>query len=138
MLSIFVRSASMESVVLEITQSASASTTGPPNQRKKRTLLGKIRLFALSVVLVSLVAVQPRVFPHVVGALFQFEAWRNGISLSIGRIEADLFEPIVLRDTVWTYRAETGAVSRLEIRRTRAWLSWSNIFPTPVSSWIRS
>ena len=124
--------------VPETIQSAGGSTTSPGKQRKKRSLLGKIRLVALCVVLVLLVTVQPRVFPHVVGALLRFEAWRNGISLSIGHIEADIFEPIVLRDTVWTYRAETGAVSRFEIRRARAWFAWSNIFPAPVSNWVRS
>jgi hypothetical protein len=113
-------------------------TSGSGERRKKRSLLGKIRLAALCVILVLVVAIHPRVFPGIIGALFHFEAWRNGVSLSMGRIKADLFQPIVIEKAVWTYRAETGAVTRVEIPRTRAWLAWSNIFPAPVSGWLRS
>jgi hypothetical protein len=123
---------------LQPVQSTDAGQPGPPTARRKRGLLGKIRLGALCVILVLLTAVQAPVFPHIVGALLQFGAWRNGVSLDIGQINATPFEPIVLRDTVWTYRAESGAVTRLEIRRARAWLAWSNLFPEPVSGWIRS
>lgn len=119
-------------------QSSDGGSSGSNGRRKKRGLLGKIRLAALCLILVLLVAIHPRVFPSIIGALFQFEAWRNGVSLSIGRIRADLFEPIVFENTVCIYRAETGAVTRLEIRRARAWLAWSNIFPAPVNGWIHS
>ena len=119
-------------------ESVADGATRTSKPKKKRSLLARVRFAFLCVVLVLLVMVHPRVFPHVIGGLFRFEAWRNGVSLDVGRIEAGLFDPVVLRDTVWTYRAETGAVTRVEIRRARAWLAWGNIFPEPIAGWIRS
>ena len=101
-------------------------------------MLARLRLLVLCAVLVLLVAVQVPVFPHVVRAVLKFRAWQSGAVLSMGRIEGNLFEPVVIHNLLWTYRAETGAVTRVEIRRARAWLAWSNIFPAPVAGWVRS
>ena len=109
-----------------------------PKERKKRSLLGRIRLALLVMILLVLVAVQAPVFPHVAGALLRFTAWRDGASLHFRGIEGSLFKPVILHHAVWTYHAESGAVTSIEIRRARAWLVWSNVFPAPVSGWIRS
>ncbi len=101
-------------------------------------MLARLRLLLLCVVLLLLVAVQVPVFPHVVRFFLKFRAWQSGVTLSMGKIEGNLFEPVVVHDLLWTYRAETGAVTRVEIHRARAWLAWSNIFPAPVAGWIRS
>jgi len=114
-----------------------ASSTGR-RQKKKRGLLARLRLALLCAILLLLIAVQAPVFPHVVRTILAFRAWQNGVTLSIGKVEGNLFEPIVLRDLFWSYCADTGAVTRIEVRRARAWLAWSNIFPAPVSTWIRS
>jgi len=109
-----------------------------PRPKKKRSLIARLRLLLLCVVLLLLIALQAPVFPHVVRAILMGRAWQSGITLSIGKVEGNLFEPIVLRNVLWSYRAETGAATRLEVRRVRAWLAWSNVFPAPVSNWIRS
>ena len=92
----------------------------------------------LCAMLLLLIAAQAPVFPHVVRAILKVRAWQNGVALSIGAVEGNLFEPIVMRDVLWSYRAETGTVTRVELRRARAWLAWSNVFPAPVGGWIRS
>jgi hypothetical protein len=97
-----------------------------------------VRLFLLWVVLVLCIAVQAPVFPHVVRAVLKFRAWQSGATLEMGSVEGNLFEPVVLRDVFWSYRADTGAETRVELRRVRAWLAWSNIFPAPVAGWLRS
>lgn len=115
-----------------------AGTSARTRPTKKRSLFARLRLVLLCTILLLLIAVQAPVFPHVVRALLKFRAWQNGVALSLGKVEGNLFEPIVLHDVLWTYRAETGAVTRIDLRRARAWLAWSNVFPAPVSDWIRA
>lgn len=125
--------------MIEKSESATAGSSSPrPPQKKKRGLLARLRLLLLCVVLLLLVAVQTPVFPHVVRGVLKFRAWQAGASLSMGVVEGNLFEPVVIHNLLWTYRADTGAVTRVEMRRARAWLAWSNIFPGPVAGWIRS
>ncbi len=125
--------------MIENSESAAASESpAAPRRKRSRGLLGRIRLFLLCATLLLLIAVQSVVFPHVVRGVLKFRAWQSGAALSMGRIEGNLFEPVVIRDLRWTYRADTGAVTRVEIRRARAWLAWSNIFPAPAAGWVRS
>jgi hypothetical protein len=124
---------------MEKTESATAEPASlGPRRKKKRGMLARLRLLVLCVVLLLLIAVQAPVFPHVVRVVLKFRAWQSGVTLAMGRIEGNLFEPVVINDLLWTYRAETGAVTRVEIRRARAWLAWSNIFPAPMAGWVRS
>ncbi len=115
-----------------------APASREPRRRKKRGLLARLRLLLLTAVMLLLVAVQAPVFPHVVRAALHFRAWQDGATLSMGAIEGNLFEPVVVHDLVWSYHADAGAVTRVEVRRARAWLAWSNIFPAPVAGWVRS
>ena len=125
--------------MIENPESAAANaSTAVPRKKRKRGLLGRLRLLVLCAVLLLLIALQAPVFPHVVRAVLKFRAWQSGASVSMGEIEGNLFEPIVIRHLLWTYRADAGAVTRVEIRRVRAWLAWSNIFPAPVAGWVRS
>ena len=124
--------------MIENPESAAASASPVvPRRKKKRGFFARLRLFVLCVVLLLLVAVQAPVFPHVVRAVLKFRAWQSSAVLSMGAIEGNLFEPVVIHNLLWTYRADTGAVTRIEIGRTRAWLAWSNIFPAPVAGWVR-
>ncbi len=117
-----------------------APSAGSPGRkpRRRRGFLAKVRVLLLWLVLVLLVAVQAPVFPHVIHGILKLDAWRKGISIQVGAVEGSLFDPVVLRDSVWSYRSETGAITRIEAKRTRAWFAWSNIFPEPFSRWIRS
>ena len=125
--------------MIEKSESATAEPSSPRRrQRKKRGLLARLRLLVLCALLLVLVAAQAPVFPHVVRAVLRFRSWQSGATLSMGTVEGNLFEPVVIRNLLWTYRAETGAVTRVEIRRVRAWLAWSNVFPAPVAGWVRS
>ena len=125
--------------MIEKSESATTEPSSPRRrQRKKRGLLARLRLLVLCALLLVLVAAQAPVFPHVVRAVLKFRSWQSGATLSMGTVEGNLFEPVVIRNLLWTYRAETGAVTRVEIRRVRAWLAWSNVFPAPVAGWVRS
>ncbi|MEQ1851509.1 MAG: hypothetical protein ABMA01_07945, partial [Chthoniobacteraceae bacterium] len=114
-----------------------AASAVAPGKKKKRSLFGRIRLALLLLILLAVVAIQPPVFRQIVGTALRFAAWRDGESLQFGRITGSIFEPVVLRNVVWTRHAESGAVTRIEILRARAWLAWSNIFPGAVSESIR-
>lgn len=117
---------------------AASEVPAAPRKRKRRGFVARLRLFVLWVVLLLCIAVQAPVFPHVVRACLKFRAWQSGATLAMGTVEGNLFEPVVIHDLFWSYRAETGAETRIEIRRTRAWLAWSNIFPAPVAAWVRA
>ena len=119
---------------------SAAATSNPsaPRVKRKRGLLARIRCTILLCILLVLIAVQAPVFPHVVRGILKFRAWQGGASLSMGAIEGNLFEPVVVRDLLWTYRADTGAVTRVEMKRMRAWIAWSNIFPAPVAEKVRA
>ena len=92
----------------------------------------------LWLVLLVLIAVQSPVFPHVVRGVLVFDAWRKGAELRVGRVSGSLFEPVILSEAYWHYTSETGGVTRVEVRKARAWLAWSNVFPEPVSGWLRA
>jgi hypothetical protein len=125
--------------VIENSESAATSENVPaPRAKKKRGLLARLRLLLLCIVLLLLIAAHAPVFPHIVRAVLKFRAWQSGATISMGTVEGSFWEPVVIHNLLWTYRAETGAVTRVEIRRTRAWLAWSNVFPAPVSGWVRS
>ena len=125
--------------MIENPESAAASASpAAPRGKRERGLLARIRLVLLCIVLLLLIAMQAPVFPHVVRGILKFRAWQSGAALSMGVIEGNLFEPVVVHDLLWTYRADIGAETRVEIRRARAWLAWSNIFPAPVAGWVRS
>ncbi len=106
--------------------------------RKKRGFFGKLRLLFLWLVLVVCIAIQAPVFPHIVRCIVKVEAWRRGVNVSIGAVEGSLFDPVVLRNSVWSYASPTGAQTRLEIRSARGWFAWSNVFPAPLAGWVRS
>jgi hypothetical protein len=130
---------SLRAAVIENSESAAASAnSSAPFRKKKRGFFLCLRLFVLWIVLLLLIAVQAPVFPHIVRGILKFRAWQSGVALSMGAIEGNLFAPVVVHNLLWTYRADTGAVTRVEIRRARAWLAWSNVFPAPVSGWIRA
>ncbi len=124
--------------MIENPESAASESPAVPRRKRARGVLARVRIFLLCLVLLLLIAVQAPVFPHVVRGILNFRAWQSGATLSMGRIEGNLFESVVIRDLLWTYRADTGAVTRVEVRRARAWLAWSNIFPAPVAGWVRS
>ncbi len=105
---------------------------------KKRGFLGKLRLLVLWLILIVCIAIQAPVFPHVVRAYIKVESWRHGIDAQIGAVEGTIFEPIVVRDSVWSYASLTGATTRMEVRRARGWFAWSNLFPAPLAGWIRT
>lgn len=122
----------------KLESAAIGATPKPSTGRNKRSLLGKLRLTLLVLILLVLVAAQAPVFPHVVGTVLRIAAWGDGASLRIGKVEGGIFDPVIVQDALWTYRADSGAVTRIEVRRARAWLAWSNVFPEPVSGWIRT
>ncbi len=119
---------------------AAIKPVAPAEKRpiRKRGFVAKLRLLFLWLLLFVCIAVQAPVFPWIVRLVVHIEAWRKGSEISIGSVEGSIFDPIVLRDTIFTYHSETGAVTRMEARRARATFAWSNVFPEPVSNWVRN
>ncbi len=128
----------MTTNVSEFPASTAAPTAAASNPRSKRGLFSRIRLFILWLVLMGLIAIQAPVFPHVVRGLLLADAWRKGVNLHIGRVQGSLFEPVILSEAYWHYTPETGGATRVEVRKVRAWFAWSNIFPEPISNWVRA
>lgn len=93
-------------------------------------------MLVLWLVLLLLIAVQAPIFPHVVHCVLKLEAWRNGITVSIGKVEGSLFDPVVLRDSVWRYRTISGTTTTVQIKRARASLAWSKFLPESAGRWI--
>ncbi len=65
------------------------------------------------------------------------EAWRNGVSLTIGQLAGSAFEPLVVTDSVWTFRGKMGAVTRVEIGRAEMRFSWKELFRGDRDRWFQ-
>lgn len=117
---------------------AASASSSAPLPKRKRGILARLRLLFLWLVLLLLLAMHRPVFPWLVRGVLKYNAWQSGATVSIGRIEGSFWEPVAVHDLLWTYRAESGAVTCIEVRHARGWLSWSNIFPVPVAGWIQN
>jgi hypothetical protein len=125
--------------VSEKTRTATRATSAPtPRKPRKRGLLGRLRLALLLIILLALIAMQGPVLRRLLVAALKLDAWRQGAVLTIGEINGNILDPIRLRNVVWTRDAESGPLMRIEIPRAYASLAWSNLFPAPLSGWIRT
>ena len=88
-------------------------------------------------VIAALSLFQPDCFRFAVLHFIRFEAWRNGVDAQVGSVGGSLFEPVVLRDSVWAYESEGGAVTRLGIRTATAGFSWRNLLPRGSGQWFQ-
>ena len=91
----------------------------------------------LLLVIAVLSLFQPDCFRFAVRHFIRFEAWRNGVDAQVGSVGGNLFEPVVLRDSVWSYESESGPVTRLEIKTATASFSWSNLLPRSSGQWFQ-
>ena len=69
-------------------------------------------LLLLATVLV-VVLLQPDCFRFALRHAIRGEAWCHGGDVQIRALEGSLFEPIVLRDSVWTYEGNNGPITRV-------------------------
>ena len=91
----------------------------------------------LLLVVAVLALCHPDGFRFAVLQFIRFEAWRNGIDAKVGSVGGSLFEPVVLRDSVWSYESESGPVTRLEIKTATASFSWRNLLPRGSGQWFQ-
>lgn len=85
---------------------------------------------------VVVVLLQPDCFRFALRQAIGLEAWCHGGEVRIEKLEGSLFEPIVLRDSVWTYEGKNGPVTRLEIQTATAHFSWANLLPRAGGAWF--
>jgi hypothetical protein len=91
-------------------------------------------LFALLVLASTTI---PQVFQVVFGWVVKLEAWRRGAEVRIERIEGSFWEPVVLVHSYWSYGGVSGAVTRVEIARAEAQLSWKHLVKRDGERWFR-
>ena len=103
-----------------------AYTTALPRTGKPRFYAWRIAFLLLILALVLLA--EPRVFQAVLKRVLIFEAWRQGGHARIERVAGSFFEPVRLYDARWSFRSETGAITRIDAGRVTADLVWQNIF----------
>jgi hypothetical protein len=84
-------------------------------------------LFCFLVLLLALF--QPTCFRFCLEKIVCLEVWFGGGSVQIGAVEGSIFQPIILRDTVWSYRSSAGPIVRCEIANTTAVFSWHQLLP---------
>jgi hypothetical protein len=119
---------------LSATESAKAAAVARHRARRR------FRPFRLAVLLlVALVALlfEPHAFRFAVRHFIRFEAWRHGVQAQIGDVSGSIYEPVVLRDSIWSYESIHGPVTRLEIREATARFSWRTLLSRSSSKWFR-
>lgn len=79
----------------------------------------------------------PDCFRFAVRHFVRFEAWRNGVDAQLGSVGGSLFEPVILRNSVWSYEGETGPVTRFQIDTATATFSWRNLLPRASGRWFQ-
>ena len=82
------------------------------------------------------VLLQPDCFRFAARQIIRGEAWCHGGDVQIRSLEGSLFEPLVLRDSVWTYEGRNGPITRLEIGTATATLNWPNLLPRSSGAWF--
>ena len=107
------------------------------SSRAKKSGFRRFRLCLLLGLLAIVSLGEPRIFRWAVRQAIIVEAWRTGGRVRIGSVEGSLFEPIRLIDAVWTRRSESGAVTRVEIKRLSADFAWENLFTPADDCWFR-
>ena len=82
------------------------------------------------------VLLQPDCFRFALRHAIRGEAWCHGGDVQIGKLEGSLFEPIVLRDSVWTYEGKNGPITRVEVGAATATLNWTSLLPRASGAWF--
>lgn len=118
---------------LSTSRAAAPAQTARPRPRRWRTFRLVLLLLATAIVVVLL---QPDCFRFAARQVIRGEAWCHGGDVQIRSLEGSLFEPIVLRDSVWTYEGRNGPITRLEIGTATATLNWPNLLPRSSGAWF--
>jgi len=121
------------STSLSTAQSAGAKNALRARPRRFRPF--RLALLVLVIALLSLL--HPDCFRFAVRQFIRVEAWRNGVDAQIGSVDGSLFEPLVVRDSLWTYESENGPVTRLGVKVATAHFSWSNLLPRSSGQWFQ-
>lgn len=118
---------------LSTSRASAPAKTARPRPRRWRTFRLVLLLLATAIVVVLL---QPDCFRFALRHAIRAEAWSHGGHVQISELEGSLFEPIVLRDSVWTYEGRSGPITRVEIGAATATLNWTNLLPRASGAWF--
>ena len=119
------------------TSLSTPSSAGTAGTRLRARRFRPFRLALLLIVLAVISLFHPDGFRFAVRQFIRFEAWRNGVDAKVGGIGGSLFEPVVLRDSVWACESVSGPVTRLEIKTATAVFSWRNLLPRSSGQWFQ-
>ncbi len=125
---------------LSLSNSTSLSTSptaGTTSARLRPRRFRPFRLAVLLLVIAGLALFQPDCFRFAVRHFVRAAAWCNGVDAQLGSVGGSLFEPVVLRDSVWSYESENGPVTRLDIKTATASFSWRNLLPRSSGQWFQ-
>ncbi len=123
-----------------LSNSTSLSTSPPAGTASPRPhphRFRPVRLALLLLVSAVLSLFQPDCFRFAALHFIRFEAWRNDVDVQIGSVGGSLFEPVILRDSVWSYESENRAVTRFGIKTATASFSWRNLLPRGSGQWFQ-
>jgi hypothetical protein len=99
----------------------------PPVRPRRRARKGSI-LFLLIVAALVGAILYPPTFLFAVRKLLAFEAWRYGFSLSIGRMEGSVSNPIWLYNARLGHNSDAGTSTMLDIDKARTTFAWKHLF----------
>lgn len=95
----------------------------------KPSFFRRLRIFTLSAVgLALLILLEPHSFSFLLKRAVLLQAARHGVSLEIGAVEGNIFEPIVFRDIRLT-TSRAAAVFKISAGSAEVILSWGAINP---------
>jgi len=123
------------STTTSLSSSQSAAAKNALRARSRRFRPFRLGLLLLVIAVLSLL--HHDCFRFAVRQCIRLEAWRNGVEAQLGSVGGSLFEPVVVRDSVWSYESENGPVTRLAVKVATASFSWRNLLPRGSGQWFQ-
>jgi len=112
-----------------------AFTSTPP--RKRRVLRLRYLLLVFILVMAALI-LWPRSFRWIVKNVTCWAAERQGLSLSIGDVQGNLFRPVVFDTVQLDATSPNGVRTTLRVKSAEATFSLWRLLPTGSSNWLRN
>ena len=120
---------------------ASTSTADKTYELQRRPAKRRIPFFRLALLLLVVAVAllfEPHCFQFAIRQFLWLEAWRNGVTAKIGKVEGSLFEPVRILDSVWIYESDDGPVTRVEVKEVEADVSFRALLQRGAPPWFQA
>ncbi len=97
---------------------------------------GLTRLWWLLPIALAITLFEPHCFRWLLKQGVRLEAWRNGATLHLNRIEGSILEPVTFLGAQLSREGADGTVVRLEVKEATARFSWRNLFKRNSARWM--